>query len=524
MLKSAGMLAISLCLGAFGVQSAEAQMKNPLIWADVPDVTVLRVGSTYYMTSTTMHMSPGLPIMKSTDLSNWELVNYAYDTLDDTDELGLRNGKNAYSRGSWASSLRFHNGKFYATTFSNGGLTYIYETADIEKGPWKKTSFRPSHHDHSLVFEEDGRAYMTTGTGDIRLVELKDDLSGDKPGGVNQVIIPDASKVAGENVGLKAEGSQLFKVDGKYYIFLITWPRGGMRTELCFRSDKLTGPYEGKVIIQDRGIAQGGIFDTPDGKWYAMMFRDNGAVGRIPWLMPVTWVDGWPVVGDNGKVPDVLDSLPPQKSLIGRVVASDEFDRKPGDRPLPLAWQWNHNPDDKGWSLTERPGFLRLTNQRASQNLLDSPNLLTQRVFGPQCSANVSVDVSQLKDGDNAGLAAFQRDYGFVGVKMADGKKSIVMTSAQRNAATELETVPLSQDKVFLKVDMNFKDRADLAYFAYSLDGQDWKRIGPPHKMSYTIPHFMGYRFALFNTATKTAGGTADFDYFRVSEDARFDN
>jgi beta-xylosidase len=461
--------------------------------------------------------------MKSTDLSNWELVNYAYDVLDDTDELALRNGKNAYSRGSWASSLRFHDGKFFATTFSNGGLTYVFETADIEKGPWKKTSFRPSHHDHSLVFEEDGRVFMTTGTGDIRLVELNPDLSGDKPGGVNQVIIPNASAVAGENVGLKAEGSQVYKVNGKYYIFLITWPRGGMRTELCFRSDKLTGPYEGKVIIQDRGIAQGGIFDTPDGKWYAMMFRDNGAVGRIPWLIPVAWVDGWPVVGDNGKVPDVIENLPAQTSLIGRVVASDEFDRKSGDRPLPLAWQWNHNPDDKGWSLSERPGFLRLKNNRLSQSLLDTPNLLTQRVFGPQCSGSVAVDVNKLQDGDTAGLAAFQRDYGFVGIKSAGGKKYVVMTSSQRNNVVEEASVPLSQATLYLKVDMNFKERADLAYFSYSLDGQEWKRIGKPHKMSYTIPHFMGYRFALFNTAAQITGGVADFDFFHVSETASFD-
>src|SRR5262249_13674908 len=125
-----------------------AKAQNPILWADVPDIAMIRVGDTYYMSSTTMHMSPGLPIMKSKDLVNWELASYAYDTLGDNDALTLRNGKNAYGAGSWASSLRYHDGTFYVTTFSSTvGKTHIYSTKDIEEGPWKETSFRPSLHD-----------------------------------------------------------------------------------------------------------------------------------------------------------------------------------------------------------------------------------------------------------------------------------------------------------------------------------------------------------------------------------------
>jgi beta-xylosidase len=159
-----------------------ALARNPLIWADVPDMAMIRVGSTYYMSSTTMHLSPGLPIMKSTDLVNWELLNYAYDTLDDVDELNLTSGKSAYGRGSWASSLRYHNGTYYVTTFAQTtGKTYIYRTGDIEKGPWKVTSFKPSLHDHSLFFDDDGRVYMLYGGGNLRLTELDAELSGIKP-------------------------------------------------------------------------------------------------------------------------------------------------------------------------------------------------------------------------------------------------------------------------------------------------------------------------------------------------------
>jgi beta-xylosidase len=497
--------------------------RNPIIWADVPDVAVMRVGDTYYMSSTTMHLSPGLPIMKSKDLVNWQLIGYAYDTLGDNDALTLQNGKSAYGAGSWASSLRYHDGTFYVTTFSSTtGKTHVSRTKDIEKGPWIENSFRPSLHDHSLFFEDDGRVYMIHGAGNIRLTELTTDLSGIKPGGVDQVIITNASRVAGLNVGLPAEGSQMRKINGKYYLLNITWPKGGMRTVIVHRADKLTGPYEGRVALRDQGVAQGGLIDTPAGDWYALLFQDHGAVGRIPFLVPMKWEDGWPVMGVDGKVPQTLN-IPAGTGGFGNIVASDEFDRSPGQPALPLAWQWNHNPDNKYWSLSDRPGFLRLTTGRVDANFLQARNSLTQRTFGPECSGMIALDASHMKDGDFAGLAALQKRYGFVGVKMSGEAKSIVMVSAQSNAPVEEETVPLTEKTVFLKMECDFKNRRDKAYFFYSLDGNQWTAIGKglagqALQMAYTLPHFMGYRFALFNFATKTAGGFVDFDYFRVSD------
>ncbi|MDQ3815088.1 MAG: glycoside hydrolase 43 family protein [Armatimonadota bacterium] len=498
--------------------SAENTSRNPIIWADVPDMAMIRVGDTYYMSSTTMHMSPGLPIMKSKDLVNWELVSYAYDRLADNDALNLQNGQNSYGRGSWASSLRYHNGTFYASTFSaTTGKTHIYTTKDIEKGPWTEISFRPSLHDHSLFFDDDGRVYMLYGGGNLRLVELNADLSGIKPGGFNEVVVPNASAVAGPNVSLQAEGSQLLKHDGKYYLFNIVWPRGGMRTVLVHRADKITGPYEGRVALQDKGVAQGSLIDTPQGEWFAYLFRDFGAVGRIPYLAPVKWEDGWPVLGVEGKVPDTLN-LPASKGLMPGIVASDEFERRAGEPALPLVWQWNHNPDNANWSLSARPGFLRLTTGRVDSDFLSARNSLTQRTFGPESSGNVAIDVSNMKDGDYAGLAVLQRRYGFVGVKQVGDAKSIVMVSAESDSPQEVQSVPLTQNTVFLKVDCDYKNRADKASFFYSLDGQTWTPIGTELKMSYTIPHFMGYRFAVFNYATKTPGGFVDFDYFRISD------
>ena len=226
--------------------ASTSMARNPIIWADVPDIAIIRVGGVYYMSSTTAHMAPGVPIMKSTDLVNWKMVGYVYQTLGDSDALSLKNGKNAYSGGSWASSLRYHNGTFYLSTFSGTtGKTYIYETKDIENGPWTEHEFEPKLHDHTLFFDDDGRVYMIYGGGEIKIVELNSDMSGLKPGGVNQTIIRNASLVASDKVGLPAEGSQMMKVNGKYYLFNIVWPPGGMRTEIVHRADSNHRPLRG---------------------------------------------------------------------------------------------------------------------------------------------------------------------------------------------------------------------------------------------------------------------------------------
>lgn len=504
---------------AFLVQSVftMAQAHNPIVFADVPDMAMIRVGNTYYMSSTTMHMSPGLPIMKSDDLVNWKLVNYAYDTLADVDALNLTDGKNSYGRGSWASSLRYHKGLFYVTTFAQTtNKTYVYTTRDIEKGPWKRITFSPAYHDHTLFFDDDGKTYLVFGNGKISIAEMNDDLSGIKENGEQKVIIENASKPAGDNIMLGAEGSQLWKVNGKYYLFNIVWPKGGMRTVVVHRADKITGPYEGKLALQDLGVAQGGLIDMPDGRYFAYLFRDYGAVGRIPYLVPVQWEGGWPVLGTNGKVPDSLH-LPANKSLIPGIVASDEFTRTSNDNPLPLVWQWNHNPDNSLWSLTKRPGYLRLTTGRIDTAFLEARNMLTQRTIGPVCKGSVAIDVTHMKDGDVAGLCLLQKHYGYVAVKVSAKGKSLVMINAGTGNAEEVAILPLQQDTVYLSASCDFTNMKDSAIFAYSLDNQHWKDIGTPLKMTYTLPHFMGYRFGIFNYATKQTGGYVDVDWFRIN-------
>ena len=505
------------------------QATNPIIFADVPDISIIRVGKNYYMSSTTMHMTPGVPIMKSTDLVNWKLINYAYDTLADLPELNLTEGKNIYSRGSWASSLRYHKGMYYVTTFAHDipGETYIFKTKDIEKGNWQRVSFKPSYHDNTLFFDDDGKVYLIYDADRLKIVELNDDITGVKQDVPERVLIENASAPTGKEVGLAAEGSQLFKVKGKYYLFNICAPRGGMRTVIIHRADNINGPWEGKIGLQDRGIAQGGLIDTPDGRWFSYLFRDFAAVGRVPYLVPVKWEDGWPVLGENGKVPETLD-LPASKGLIPNLVASDEFNRKKGQAALPLVWQWNHNPDNKLWSIKERKGYLRLKTARIDTVFTQVRNILMQRTIGPTCTGSTLLDVSKMKEGDFAGLCAFQKKYGQVGVKVENGQKSIVMVSAGSGKPVEVQQIPLTQNHVYLKIDCDFtgmNDEAnnlyalngkDEAKFSYSLDGKVWNPIGNILKMKYDIPHFIGYRFGLFNYATKNTGGYVDFDWFRI--------
>jgi beta-xylosidase len=490
---------------------------NPIIYADVPDPSIIRVGDVYYMSSTTMHMSPGIPVMKSTDLVNWELLNYAYDVLDVGNDLDLIDGNSMYGKGSWASSLRYHEGVYYLSTFSgNTNKTYIYTTTSIEEGNWKKHTFRPSLHDHTLFFEGD-KIYMIWGAGTLNIVELHADLSGIKPE-TERVLIENAHAPIPREIMLPAEGSQLFKINDYYYLVNIAWPKGGMRTVIIHRAQDLMGPYVGRVALEDMGVAQGGLIETAQGGWFAYLFRDFGAVGRIPYLVPVVWENDWPVLGIDKKVPMELHQLPPQASSIPSIVASDDFKRTSGQAMLPLVWQWNHNPANHLWIVDGDKGLLQLKTDRVDESFLTARNTLTQRTFGPTSSSQVTLHLNELKEGDIAGLGLLQKAYGWIGVKLIHGKKVLALELIDKNHTVQEFGKVIEGDQVHLKVTCDFTNRKDLAHFYFSEDGGDsWTQVGPSLQMNYTLPHFMGYRFALMYYATANPGGRASFADFRLS-------
>ena len=506
-------------------------ISNPIIWADVPDEDIIRVGDTYYMVSTTMYFSPGAPIMKSKDLVSWEICNYVYDTYADGDKQTLKNGENDYSHGQWAASLRYHDGNFYVFFGSYGtGKSYIYKTSDIENGTWTRSEINGMYHDASILFDDDGRNYLVYGSGGTaKIKEFNSDMTGFKKDGVEQTLFSTGLD------NLAGEGWHIQKITGYYYIFVIAWPSNSKRIELCYRSKELLGTYEGKTILNSglgtygSGVAQGGIVDTPDGKWYGLLFQDHGSVGRIPVLVPVTWENNWPMMGVNGEVPLTLEI---DSDYAGTQLTKDD-DFTYSSNKLDLEWQWNHNPDNTAWSVTERPGYLRLKNNTLATNLLDAKNTLTQRAEGPSCSSVIKLDTSGMKAGDYAGLSAFQFKYGNVGVYVSDdGTKKIYMANngGYSDSATVgdsynniIEQTNLSGNEIYLKVDFLFNTvdstgnssyNIDKANFYYSYNGADWKKIGEELSMVYSLTLFTGYRSGIYSYATKTTGGYADIDYF----------
>ena len=518
-----------LCTISVAQPVKEAPIKNPMLWADVPDPDVIRVGDTFYLVSTTMHLMPGAPVMASKDLKNWKTVSYIFDKLTDSPKYDLsfslpldqQKGEGVgtvYGRGQWATSLKFHNGKFWALLAPNEqgamGDTYIF-TAPKAEGPWTIHARMRHFHDATLFFDDDGTPYVFFGTGEM--CQLTPDLKGVVEGSLRHYFQREK-----EETGL-LEGTRVIKHRGTYYAMLISqaYSSGLNRREVCYRTKDLNGKWEKHVILErDFGgfhhLAQGTIVDTEEGDWYGIMFQDRGGVGRVLTLSPVRWIDGWPILGDeNYKVPEIMR---PYKSgqPATSIVLPDDFD----DTRLGLHWQWNHNPDNRLWSLTEREGYLRLRTVNVCDTVADARNTISQRTFGPECGGYIKLDVSEMKDGDTAGLAAFAEKYGYVAVKIEDGKKYIVTVWYDDNDDVEqefeTERVEITENEVYLRVDCDYKNAADKAYFYYSLDGENWTEIGKTLQMNYYGLHFMGYRYAIFNFPTKQSGGYVDVDYFRV--------
>ncbi len=499
---------------ATSVEPGSQVAVNPLTYTDIPDSDIIRVGNDYYMVSTTMYFCPGAPVMHSRDLVHWRIVNYIYDVLEDDGIYNLRHGQNAYGKGQWATTLRYHKGTYYALFVANDQhKTYLYKTRNIEKGPWKRNEIEGFFmHDASLLFDGD-RLFVVWGNGELHLVELEPDGSGVKAGAEEKVII-DSPR---EGWMLRAEGSHFYHIGDYYYVLEIDWPRGGVRTATCWRSRDIEGPYESKVVLQGTlggrrdGIAQGPIIDTQFGDWYAVQFQDHGAVGRIPTIQRVTWVDGWPIMGNDG-VPEEEVTVNLKADGEDYVWDSDEFDSP----KLPLVWQWNHKaPGD--WSLTERKGWLKLASHGPCYGLSDALGTLTQRTAGPRCVSEVLLDASALEPGDEAGICAFQSRNARIGIEKARSGNCLLVL---REREEILSQNALEGDRVYLRIRYVFTpveegEVPDTAFFSYSTDGENWTDLNYALEMRFTLDFFTGYRTGLycFNREGESHGA-AYFDYF----------
>ena len=501
-----------------------------IIPADFPDPDIIRVDDTYYMVSTTMHFMPGCVILRSYNLADWEHAAYVYNELEKTDAETLNDNKGSYGKGMWAASLRYYNGKFFLCFVANDTQkTYLFTSNKIE-GPWQRSEIKGFYHDMSLLFDGDGRIYCVSGNMNITLTELEADLSGPKKGGINKVIIRDNPK----DVILGYEGSHFYKINGKYYVFLIHIPKGKMRTESCFVADNIEGPYTGcDVLCSDlagwnSGTAQGGIVQTPDGSWYSIVFQDHGALGRIPVLVPVNFDQDFPVFGTNGKAPEQITVKDLRPDYNYAPLYSNDFTNP--------AWQWNHIPEKKLFELS--PYSYTVTTGKICKNVVQAANTLTQRTFTEHCTGSVKIDATQINEGDVAGLCALEGEYGFIGITKKNGKYKLIIAEHKipyspwamgvydNSEPDIIEEKEISSPRLELKAVFNLKHEKENVQFCINSQMDEktmaaentcsFKNIGAPVKLRYTLDQFTGVRFALFCYSTKQTGGKAVFKDFKI--------
>jgi xylan 1,4-beta-xylosidase len=514
---------------------------NPLFYDEFTDPDIIRVGSDFYLVGTTMHAMPGLPILHSKDLVNWKFLGYVFEKLNLGPEFRLENGKEAYGQGIWAPCIRYNKGMFYVFTNVNGHGMQVFTSKD-PKGPWEHKPMNTRIYDLSVLFDDDGKIYAVYNYDEVRMVEIKPDMSGIVDGS-ERIIIPKGNAMG--------EGHHMYKINGKYFIISANYlPVGRMQ---CARADKPFGPYETVVISSeetmgtqrgwwvrnvgldlplpepgfkfelykngddDLGAApmhQGGIVDLPNGDWWGFSMGDFRSVGRTTFLSPVTWSDGWPYFGLSGNLgksprtwikPNVgVDTSP--ESAYQR---SDDF----SGTDLQNVWQWNHESDDKKWELNKKKGSLRLHTLPA-KNFLWAKNSLTQRVVGPVSVATAILDATELKAGDNAGLALLNMPFASIGV-VKDEKGFILRFYDQyMNKTIDKQ---LTSGKISLRASGNYDE--DIAQLSYSIDGNTFVNIGDSIRLPYQLKTFQGTRYALyaFNENGKE-GGYADFDDFKVFE------
>jgi beta-xylosidase len=493
---------------------------NPVIAADFPDPDVILVDDVYYMVATTMFIFPGVTVLKSYDLVNWEYCSNAVPRFDFHKCYNL-DGCSRYGHGQWATSLKYHNGKFYLLfiTLDEGG--FLCSAAKPE-GPWQIRKLPKGFYDPGLFFDDDGRIFVAHGYNTIHMTELDENFA---PKGKDSLVFTG-------DIRRGLEGTHVYKINGYYYLYCTYGGLDGFQA--AFRSKNIYGPYEEKVVIRDTthginfGIHQGALIKTQTGEWWTMLFVDSGPFGRFPSLQPVTWMDGWPMVGVDGKAvvqykkPNVGKEYP-----IKILPTSDEFT----STTLDMQWGWNHNPDSTKWSLTEKPGYLRLRTAKVADSLQKARNTLTQRMFAYYSETLLTIgstkmEISHMKEGDIAGLAIFQAPYAYIGIKKVNGKNYIIMV----NNGKTIDSSAVEGSTIYLRANAIYGSGAAPLYggdavpgsgtasFSYSLDDNSYIKFGNELIMKFSLKIFTGNKFCLFNYATKEIGGYVDFDWFRIEK------
>lgn len=491
---------------------AASTFSNPVLWEDLADLDVFRVGSTYYYSASTMAYSPGAPILQSYDLINWEYIGHSVPTLNfaGLSNYDLTNGQRAYVKGVFASSLRYResNGLWYWIGCIEYTHTYVY-TAPSAFGPWTQAAtIQTCYYDCGLLIDDDDTMYVAYGSTNTMVAKLSSD-------GLSQASTTQVW-TAPSSVGT-VEGNRFYKRNGMYYI-LVDHPA---TAEYVLMSSSVFGPYTYKVLVNSISSPvsgsgnphQGGIVDTESGSWYYMAFIDSYPGGRVPVLAPITWgSDGFPTVttvnggwGSSYPYPITQHTLP---SLTG----TDNF----SGTSLSAQWEWNHNPDTTKFSVNSG---LRLYTATVTTDLYQARNTLTHRIHGPQSTATTELDFTSMSAGDRAGFALFRDQTSWIGIENNGGSftlcvvNDITMNSDWTTASTGSIVASQSIEKgtVWLRITADISPGGTrLATFYYSTDGSNFKAFGPTFTMDNSWEFFMGYRWGIFNYATTALGGSVD--------------
>ncbi|MEO5912015.1 MAG: glycoside hydrolase 43 family protein [Pelobium sp.] len=501
--------------------------KNPILNADYSDPDAIRVGEDYYLTSSSFEHIPGLPILHSKDMVNWELINHALKKQPPFDVFD----KPQHGNGVWAPAIRYHNNEFYIYYPDPDYGIYMVKTKD-PKSDWSKPILvYPGKGiiDPCPLWDEDGKTYLAHAYAGSR-AGIKSVIAIAPMNQEGTAVISESQIIYdGHETDPTIEGPKIYKRNHYYYIFA---PAGGVPTgwQLVLRSKNIYGPYERKVVMDQgkskvNGPHQGAWVTTPKGEDWFFHFQDKDAYGRVVHLQPMKWVNDWPVIGEDKdgdgkgepvsvyKKPDVGKNYP-----IKTIPESDEFN----DSALGLQWQWEANPNGN-WLMPNNEGNLRLYAHvtDSAKNLWDVPNILAQKFPADEFTATTKLKFtpnSKLQN-EEAGLVILGLSYANVSIKSkADGLYLVngVCEKADKGK-TEMETILTKIDKpeVWFKVKVSEGAKCT---FSYSLDGLKYVSAGQVFQA--TPGKWVGAKIGLFCTGnTKTNDtGYADFDWIRIDK------
>lgn len=502
--------------------NGDGTYKNPIIHADYSDPDVCRVGDDFYMTSSSFNAIPGLPILHSKDLVNWTIINHALQPNADGHFDIVQHGN-----GVWAPSIRFHNGLFYIYWGDPDRGIFMVQTDD-PKGKWSEPILVKKAYgniDACPLWDDDGKVYMVHAFAHSRaginctlqVVELSPDGS--------EILDKGRIVFDGHDDHPTMEGPKFYKRNGYYYIFA---PAGGVPTgwQVVMRSKNVYGPYEDKIVLAQgstniNGPHQGGLIELENGESWFLHFQDKEAYGRIVHMEPVTWINDWPVMGNDadkdGTGEPVMISKKPKvkgKFAIASPQTSDEFQTD----KLGLQWQWQANPRPQWYSFNNGSLTLRAIGQpEGATNLWPVPNLMTQKLPAETFSVTAKMNVTNLREGEEAGFVIFGLDYAGLNVQKKNGQ--VYLDQAQCKGADK-GTFPISKGQVNLKdqiVYLQIKVSGGKAEYAYSKDGVKFDSIGEPFVMREG--KWVGAKIAMYTTRKKQTGlpGFVDIDWIRFN-------